>query len=120
MNIPPSFFFFFFRRDKGRGRGISRTIFISRHEGFSKETRLDRARVKIVIIMEVNTLCLYFDRKIKDLLRLTKGFIVVENFYEYARCKEKLLKEYKVWKESDCVRVVKFSFLVRSVWTDRN
>lgn len=46
--------------------------------------------------MEVNTLCLYFDRKIKDLLRLTKGFIVVENFYEYARCKEKLLKEYKV------------------------
>lgn len=70
--------------------------------------------------MEVNALCLYFDRKIKDLLRLTKGFIVVENFYEYARCKEKLLKEYKVWKESDCVRVVKFSFLVRSVWTDRN
>lgn len=39
------------------------------------------------------------DRKIKDLLRLMKGFIVVENFYEYARCKEKLLKEYKELKE---------------------
>lgn len=35
-------------------------------------------------------------RKIRDLLRLMKGFIVVENFYEHVCCKGKLLKDYKV------------------------
>lgn len=36
-----------------------------------------------------------------------KGFIVVENFYEHVCCKEKLLKDYKVWKKSDCIRIIK-------------
>lgn len=68
----------------------------SRH-GFSKETRLD-TRIK-THYFGVNTLLFIFRcsaRKIRDLLRLMKGFIVVENFYEHVCCKEKLLKDYKV------------------------